>query len=64
MTICITLKSREWKIRVIEGTFRHCQEVLYAAYGRQNIHHIQFYLDGRWIDSPYLVNELGEEQCN
>ena len=64
MKACITLTCGEFETREVEGSLRHCQGVLYAAYGRQNIHHIQFYLDGRWIDSPYLVNELGEEQCN
>ncbi len=58
MKACITLTRGEFETREVEGSLRHCQEALYAAYGRQNIALIQFYLDGRWIDSPYLVNRL------
>ncbi|KKL88578.1 hypothetical protein LCGC14_1923320 [marine sediment metagenome] len=58
MRFCTTLKCSEFETGTIAGSFRHCQEVIYAIYGRQNIVLIQFYLDGRWIDSPYLVNKL------
>lgn len=62
--VCVTLKCGEFETRKIAGTFRHCQSVLYAAYGRLNIAHIQFYIEGRWINSPYGVRRLEERQCS
>ena len=58
-TVYIELKNGEMRVCRLEGTFRHCQEVLYVVYGRLNIARIQFCLDGgKLADSPYLVNEL------
>ncbi len=58
-TLYIELKSGEMQVSQIEGTFLHCQKVVYVAYGRMNIARIQFCLaSGKFVDSPYFVNPL------
>ncbi len=57
-TIRITFQDGRMVSRDVEGTFRHCQKIVYAAYGRLNLKKIEFWLQGRWIVSPYLMNPL------
>ena len=57
-TIRITFQNSRTVSRDVDGSFHHCQAVVYAAYGRLNLKRIEFWLQGRWIVSPYLVNPL------
>lgn len=56
--VLVLLKSGEVKNHSIDGSFLHCQSVLYVIYGRLNIEKVRFHVAGRWVDSPYFVNSL------
>jgi len=56
--VSILLKSGISKSHLIDGSFRHCQKLIYSLYGRLNIRRIRFYVCGQWITSPYGVNRL------
>ncbi len=57
-SIYIKMKDGRTYHHKIDATFRQCQFVMYAKYGRLNIARIRFCVDGHWIESPYLVNRL------
>ncbi len=56
--VCGYLKDGRIVVEQIDGTYLHCQSVMYAMYGRLNLKRIQFWAADRWVDSPYFMNQL------
>ncbi|MEE9548690.1 MAG: hypothetical protein V3V68_04980 [Nitrosomonadaceae bacterium] len=57
-TVSVMFRDNTTESHLIDGSFRHCQGVIYSTYGRLNIRRIRFFVCGQWIDSPYGVNPM------